>query len=272
MGVKSTFRQFAQTSWQSGLAALESVLYPPKCLLCGLYMEPAAENSNALESCFCDTCLESGSDPGLNPIHVPYCVKCGIQLPGSHLENHVCGTCLEKPLIPEKIRASFEYKGVIKEAIPLFKYHSKLALAKPLEQVLFQTFLIHFQNSAIDLIIPIPLHLSKLKQRGFNQTYLLVRNFEKYFFDQFITEPPWTVDIHSLERKKKTETQTGFDVDHREQNLKNAFKLLDENAVKNKSILLIDDVFTTGATCNEAARLLLKHGARKVQALVLARA
>jgi len=76
----------------------------------------------------------------------------------------------------------------------------------------------------------------------------------------------------SMERKKKTNTQTGFDIDHRKQNLLDAFCLLDANRIKNLSILLVDDVLTTGATCNEAANLLLENGARKVQVLVLARA
>jgi len=84
--------------------------------------------------------------------------------------------------------------------------------------------------------------------------------------------PPWKIDIESLARTKKTQPQTGFNIEERKRNLKNAFSVILKQRIKNKSILLIDDVFTTGATCDEAAGALLKQGAKKVNALVLARA
>lgn len=247
---------------------LKEFLYPMKCLKCGIYMEPAQAVPETLDTCFCDHCISAG----FYPIERPFCSKCGIQLPKSHIDNHVCGTCLTTPLNLEKIRATAEYKGIIKEAIPLFKYHSKLSLATVFEALLFETFLTHFATDRIDLIIPIPLHRAKLRRRGFNQAFMLVRNFKEQYHRHFNSSPEWDIDIHAIDRKKDTASQTGFDVDQRRNNLKNAFCVTEREKIKDRSILLVDDVLTTGSTCNEAASLLLKKGAKKVQALVLARA
>jgi ComF family protein len=254
---------------KKGVHAFEQFLYPPKCLKCRTYMDNGIPGSRALESCFCDLCLSTG----FNLITRPYCIKCGIQLPGdAQIENHVCQSCLKIPLTLEKIRAVSEYSGIIKEAVPLFKYQSKLSLAKVLESLLFQTFLDHFEKMPVDLIMPIPLHWTKLMQRGFNQAYLLVRSFKQLYHEHFGITPGWDVDIHAMTRKKKTDSQTGFDVDQRKTNLKNAFSIADPEKIKGQCILLVDDVLTTGATCNEAAALLLESGAERVYALVLARA
>ncbi len=262
-------KQFVFNWLKKGSLALETLLYPPKCLKCKTYMDAETVMPYALESCFCDPCLSAG----FHRIAQPYCVKCGIQLPAGHLENHVCGNCLKTPLKLEKIRAVSEYSGIIKEAVPLFKYQSKLSLAKVFERLLFQTFLDHFhEKTPVDLIMPIPLHLTKLRQRGFNQAYLMARNFKQLYLRHFGIAPGWDIDIHSMIRKKKTKSQTGFDMDQRKTNLKHAFSITDREKINNQSVLLVDDVLTTGATCNEAAALLLESGAANVHALVLARA
>ncbi|MCF6246470.1 MAG: ComF family protein [Desulfobacula sp.] len=245
----------------------EQLLFPSKCVKCGVYLPPQIAGEKFLDSFFCDAC----TGIGISVIDSPYCTICGSTFPNSSDKGHVCETCIRTPLCLGKVRAPVEYKGIIQDAIPLFKYKSKLSLLKTLEPMLFNCFLQHYEYSNIDLILPMPLHRHKLKQRGFNQAYLLVRKFEKMFAKKRGLSPSWHLDLSSLKRIKKTAPQTGFDIKERKKNLKNAFQVVHPKKIKNKYILLVDDVFTTGATCNEAAEELLKNGARQVDALVLAR-
>ena len=256
---------------KKSIKAVEQFIYPLKCLKCGRYIDPDSIEPGTMETCFCDICIKAG----LYYIKSPYCIKCGVQFHSFSNqdlnENHLCQTCIKTPLKVGKVRALVEYKGIIKEAIPFYKYSSKLALAKVFELLLFQTFLKYFEKSNIDLLIPIPLYKTKLKERGFNQSFLMIRNFVKLYQLHFKTKPLWEIDTNCFVRSKKTKPQTGFDIEQRKQNLKKAFKVIAPGTIKNKNILLIDDVFTTGATCNEAALELLKNGADRVDVLVLAR-
>ena len=246
----------------------EQLLYPLTCLKCGVYLDTDRIESRTLAACFCDQCMAAG----VTPITSPYCSQCGGKFHNSSPENHVCETCLKTPLKLVRVRAAVAYKGVVKDAIPLFKYHSKLSVATVFEHLMFETFLSHFSRTQIDLIVPMPLHKKKLKHRGFNQAFLLIRNFKKFYRHCYGQAPSWKIDIRSLARIKHTRPQTGFDIEQRKNNLKNAFNVIRQPRIENKSILLIDDVFTTGATCNEAAGALLGQGAKEVSALVLARA
>ncbi len=245
----------------------EQLFFPSKCIKCGVYLSPQMVENKPLDHFFCDTCMGAG----ILAINSPYCTICGSMFPDSSDKGHVCESCIKTPLLLGKVRAPVEYKGIIQNAIPLFKYKSTLSLLKALEPMLFNCFIQHYENTKIDLILPMPLHRHRLKQRGFNQAYLLVRNFEKLFTKKKGTAPSWHLDLFSLKRIKKTAPQTGFDIKKRKKNLKNAFSVAHPDKIKNMHILLIDDVFTTGATCNEAAKELLKNGAKKVDALVLAR-
>ncbi len=260
-------RTYFLSAVQNSIRVLNQLLYPLKCLKCGVYIDPDMVTPHTMEACFCDHCMASG----FYPIDTPFCTKCGVKFHKSFNENHVCEACLKTPLRLDRVRAALEYKGIIKDAIPFFKYHSKLSVSKVFEHMMFQTFIRHFEISQIDLIMPVPLHKKKLRERGFNQAFLLIRNFVKLYQQAFEQPPSWKINTISLARIKKTQPQTGFDIDQRKANLKNAFNVVNQKTIDNKYILLIDDVFTTGATCNEAARILLKHGAKKVDALVLAR-
>ncbi|MBU8911740.1 MAG: ComF family protein, partial [Desulfobacterales bacterium] len=244
------------------IRVFEQLLYPLKCLKCGIYIDPDTVEPCTMEACFCDRCMELG----FYLIDTPFCIKCGVQFYNTFSENHVCEPCLKTPLKLDRVRAAAEYKGIIKDAIPLFKYHSKLSVAKVFERLLFQAFLRHYSTSRVDLIIPVPLHKFKLRERGFNQAYLIIRNFVKYYQKTYKQSPQWKIDAFSLARTKRTKPQTGFDIEQRKNNLNKAFQVVNKKKIKNKNILLIDDVFTTGATCNEAAGILLEHGAKKVDA------
>jgi len=263
----SYFKTWLVSFLKKSVQGFEQLIYPLKCLKCGAYIDPKLVKEYTMEACFCDICMKDG----FFPIETPYCIKCGLKFHQNFSENHVCEACIKTPLKVEKVRAVAEYKGIVKDAIPLFKYSSKLAAAKVFELLLFQAFINHYKQMSVDLIIPIPLYKTKLRERGFNQAFLMVRNFTKLYQQHFGQNPLWKIDTSSLIRIKKTEPQTGFDIEERKNNLKKAFKIIDKKRVKAKNIVLIDDVFTTGATCNEAALELLKNGAGRVDALVLAR-
>lgn len=241
------------------------LLFPDKCLKCGKYIE--INRRDSLQDHFCPECARAG----VAEIEFPLCALCGLPLPKLS-DAGVCESCLKNPLLLGKIRAAAEYKGLLKETIHLFKYQSKLSIAKALEKMMQAVYVSHFADVNYDILMPVPLHPERLRQRGFNQAYILVRNLEKSIRKSGRPAPEWQISTRALIRIKRTAFQTGFDVTQRRQNLKNAFQVKDKKTIENKRILLVDDVLTTGATCNEAAKELLKNGVRQVDAMVLARA
>lgn len=122
------------------------------------------------------------------------------------------------------------------------------------------------------MILPIPLHRKKAALRGFNQSYLLIRNFSRLYQKQYGGPPSWTMDALSLVRIRHTPTQTGLNEAQREKNLAQAFVWQGRQGLKGKNVLLVDDVYTTGSTCRAAAAALKSAGAATVYALVLSRA
>jgi ComF family protein len=113
------------------------------------------------------------------------------------------------------------------------------------------------------LIIPVPLHIKRLRERGFNQSLVLARAVEH--------KRQIPVNFSVLKRHKFTLTQTGSNRNERKENIKGAFEVTDKKKIDGKNIILIDDVYTTGATINECAKTLIKAGAQKVAVLTLAR-
>jgi ComF family protein len=186
-------------------------------------------------------------------------------------EDHLCGECRKVPKKYNRARAAAVYDDFLRTAILDFKYRGKTALAKPLENILFAAFLHHFYENKIDLVIPVPLHIKKFRQRGFNQSFLLIINWIKKASKRDHVNP-FQICCNILERCRQTKPQTGLDRRERASNLKNAFMLQSPSAVLGKNILLVDDVYTTGSTVNECAGVLLKGGAKRVDVLTLARA
>jgi ComF family protein len=121
-----------------------------------------------------------------------------------------------------------------------------------------------FDMTEYDVIMPVPLHVGRLRERGFNQSLLLARVIARKF--------PVEIDFMTLRRAVGTAPQTGLRKEDRAANVRGAFELGDRARVKGKKVLIIDDVYTTGSTVRECARILLKGGARSVGVLTLARA
>jgi ComF family protein len=150
------------------------------------------------------------------------------------------------------------------EAISRFKYHGASRLAKPLGTFLAEYKDSDFPFSDFELILCVPLHPRRLRQRGFNQSLLLARRVSRAH--------SIPLNFTALQRTRHTQPQTQLSGPERQKNIRGAFEVRRPEAIAEKEILLIDDVFTTGATVQECAKVLLKAGAKRVDVLTLARA
>ena len=191
--------------------------------------------------------------------------------PSRHGEDPPCAKCVKSPPPFGKARAYGLYDRSLRQVIHLLKYRRKTYLAKPLGRLLFSVFTENWNPDQIDIVIPVPLHGGRLRKRGFNQTYQLVR---KWSGSLCLPEPPKKfppiINNEVLFRKRRTKAQVGMTRGERMKNIKGVFGVRDSLLIKEKNVLIVDDVFTTGATAGECAKTLLKHGAAKVDILTLA--
>jgi ComF family protein len=230
--------------------ALLDLLFPPACISCG------AGNIPDSQTMLCQTCREE-----LEPISGPLCTCCGIPFTANN-NDHLCGLCLTSHYHFNKARAILHYKPPLTEIISSFKYHGRLTGLKTFRALQVQST--HLAGLARpEIIIPVPLHRKRLQERGFNQALVLARTF--------YPEERKLIDFRTLIRQRHTNPQTGLSGKVRRQNLKNAFLVTNEEKVKGKRVVLVDDVFTTGATASECARVLKRAGAAEVNVLTLAR-
>jgi len=205
-------------------------------------------------------------------VESPICSTCGAVFNSREGEDHHCGDCLNAPKRFRMARSAGVYDNVLMAAIHCLKYKEKIQLARPLGMLLMMAFCRYWNKGNIHLIVPVPLHKRKLRSRGFNPSFFLVKEWAQIAksLDRALPAIPVAADI--LVRKRWTESQTGLGRKERLQNIKNAFDVSDLSRVKMKNILLVDDVYTTGATANECAKVLMRAGAARVDVLTLARA
>lgn len=226
----------------------KKLLYPDKikCIVCN--EEIFTDNA----FCICPSCFEK-----LKFLNTNICEVCGDKLFG---EEKLCERCVKNENSSIKLaRAVFEYDATMKNLIHKLKYDNQKYLAKPLSNILYNYYIHNEQINNVDIIIPVPLHKQRLKTRGYNQTELLLQSFSETN----------KVKTNIVARVKNTPTQTALSKEERLENLQNAFVVLDNDIIKNKKILIVDDIFTTGATCNNLANLLLKNKAKSVKCLTL---
>jgi ComF family protein len=145
-----------------------------------------------------------------------------------------------------------------------FKYGRKVSLGKPLGRLMASGCGGFIEQTGADLIVPVPLHLKRLRWRGFNQSLLLARQVGRACGTR--------VDPFLLARRRETPPQTQLSEEERRKNMRGAFAVTSGGSVQDRTILLIDDVYTSGATVNECSRALRRAGAKAVYVLTLARA
>jgi ComF family protein len=152
----------------------------------------------------------------------------------------------------------------LRKVVQKFKYGRRVSLGKPLGRLLVTGCEEFLRECDVDLIIPVPLHSKRLRWRGFNQSVLLARQVSRVY--------GVSMDPFVLLRTKETPPQTQLSEDERRKNMRGAFAVNSDRSVDGKRILLIDDVYTSGATVNECSRTLRRAGAKEVYVLTLAHA
>lgn len=234
-------------------------LYPPRCRAC-------AERIYGRDGeYFCRDCWGK-----IETIGHPLCNVCGRPFPDAGGDDHRCGVCLARPpqFFQARSWAFYPRQEIedhpLRQAVQRFKYGRKVSLGKPLGRLMAQGCRDCLASWVPDLILPVPLHPRRLRWRGFNQSVLLARQLSRAY--------GVPMDPLLLRRIKETPPQTQLNEEERRRNVRGAFALAPGRSVENKNILLIDDVYTSGATVNECSRTLKKNGAKLVYVLTLARA
>lgn len=233
------------------LEAAISLLYPPTCTICGGSVRGGDYLCNACEA-------------KAIRIIAPFCEKCSEPFEGSITSTFTCANCAHRPLHFEAAVAAYRGRGIVRIIIHEFKYgrqiHLRHLVARWLRAALDDERLC---GNHFDVLVPVPLHPARQRERGFNQARLLSE-----LLSAQISIPS---KLH-LERIRYTTTQTALDRSERMENLRNAFRLRKNADVRGLRVLLIDDVLTTGSTLSECARVLKAAGALSVYAATAARA
>jgi len=216
-------------------------LFPRWCIGCGRE-----------EDFICRSC--SQSLPRVDP---PVCPRCGKPL----ADGRLCAACRNRPAAIDGIRAPFRFEGIIREAIHQLKYNNLRALSEPLAGLLGDYYASH--DLPGEILVPVPVHEKRLRERGYNQSRLLARELAKLIHLPLI-DNCLTRRRHAL---PQTKTKTA---EERRRNVTDAFICRDQR-LKNQRVLLIDDVATSGSTLNACASALKAAGADSVWGLTLAR-
>jgi len=231
--------------------AAVSLLYPPFCTICG-------GNVGAGEY-LCGACEGKAMR-----IVAPFCEKCSQPFEGSITGTFTCANCAHRMLYFDAAVAAYRGRGIVRHVVHEFKYgrqiHLRHLVARWLHRALEDE---RVRDLSFDVIVPVPLHAARQRERGFNQAQLLA---ELLSARTSIPAKPL------LERIRYTTTQTALDRAERIENLHNAFRLRKKADVQALRVLLVDDVLTTGATLSECARVLKRAGALSVYAAIVARA
>lgn len=231
---------------------LLDVLYPRECVSC---LAPIKE---PLENGLCWDC-RSGSTP-LGP---PWCEVCGMKIAGRVDHMFICADCREDPPVYTKARSLYAYEGGIREAIHALKYQRDFSVVPDLARVLQAGVRAHFVQEGPVHLCPVPLHRAKKRKRGFNQAEELVRAMCRLDHEFQM----W----RGIQRVKNTETQTHLSKAGRRENVRGAFGLRKRMPTVPEQVILVDDVMTTGATLQAAARAVKQAGAQQVMTLTVAR-
>ena len=234
---------------------LLSFLFPSRCILCGQTVSAHADKKN-IELC--------GDCYGALPFNMNYCLRCALPLVDGVSKNTLCGRCVRRLPDHDYAYSLFRYEGDIIRLIHQLKFSEKIICARSIGELLLSVLM---EDGALsterpDCLLPVPLHPSRLRQRGFNQSIEIARVISKK-----LSIP---IEYDAVIRCRRTTAQTGLNASRRQKNIKDAFSVTSE--LSHRHILIIDDVVTTGSTVNELARVLKNKKVERVGILSIARA
>lgn len=236
-------------NWKKLKENILDIIYPRhiKCIFCGEELNDKSHNDT------CERCLKS------LPFITHSCARCGAPVA---LDNDgVCLNCKANNFDFILARSVFEYRDRVASVVHKFKYNSMKFLYEPLANYLCE-YLSRWDISP-DIITCVPLFKSKEKARGYNQSELMARHLAEKS----------EIHFHILCAKIVDNTsQTKLNLKQRKENVKGVFKFIDDckPLIKDKTILIIDDVYTTGSTCNELSKIIKSKGAKEIYVLTLA--
>ena len=217
-----------------------NLLFPVTCVVC---------RAQVLERRYGAACPECWSS--LIPVDPPFCRQCGE--PAAAIEG-LCGHCIKGETVFDFARSALLFTHTLREIIHHLKYSDRVSLAKPLGDTLKEC--IEREAFTGKRIVPVPLHRFRERARGFNQAELIAARLGL------------PVVSHLLTRRKETPSQTGLTRNERKRNLAGAFEV---RGTVTGTVIVVDDVYTTGSTMNEIARTLKRAGAERVEVLTVAR-
>lgn len=236
------------------------IIFPPVCLSCKTYLQ----NQEGKLSLLCSKCQKQ-----VEINNCFYCPKCGRRLPEAKKFCHQDVRFI--------LAAATSYQNkVSRELIHILKYQKIKTALRPLTKITDLYINKVFRNPDLNiknfLIIPIPLHSKKERERGFNQAFLIAQAVAKSLHDYYAV-PELKIETNNLVRTENTKSQTGIgDYEKRKANVARCFRVNYPDGIKSKNVILVDDVFTSGATMREAVQTLKLAGAKKIIGFVIAKA
>ncbi len=243
----------AGSFWQ----AAKELVYPRRCPGCGQRLDALS----GTELCLCPDCVSQ-----LWSCQKPCCQRCGEPFHPDSTDHFTCQTCQGRRFSFEFAVAAYQSRGLLRDLIHRFKYHQKLFLRPLLGELMSEVLMdSRVQELSQDAcVVPVPLHHRRYREREFNQAEELARSLALHEGLQVLP---------ALKRIRYTSSQTHYRRSQRMENLRGAFVCppSKQAVIKNKVVFLVDDVFTTGSTAHECARILKKAGAKKVVVITLAR-
>lgn len=227
------------------------VLYPPRCPFCGKIVK--RQTGGGASAQVCSVCRKA-----LPFVSEPRCMKCG--KPVSHAEQEYCMDCQKNVYAYDEGRSLLLHRGNVSRAVYQFKYHNKRSYAPVFAEMMAEQYADWVKRKQITELIPVPLHASRKRSRGYNQAELLAEELGKR----------WGLPVRKnvVFRIKKTKRQKELNDRERAQNLKNAFGVSAKWS-PGKSVLIIDDIYTTGSTIHHLAKILKMAGVQKVYFLTI---